>query len=44
MINSILVISLKRLYTTGKVTREKIDALLSSGKIDQESYEYIITE
>ena len=35
--------SLKRLYKAGRVTDEKLQALLSNGEITQEEYDYIIS-
>ena len=39
---SILVESLKRLYTAGKVSLEKIQEMMSTNKISLEEYRYII--
>ena len=39
---STLVESLKRLYGEGKVSVDKLDSMLTSGKITQEEYNYII--
>lgn len=38
---STLVMSLKRLYLANKVTDEKLQAMVSDGKITQSDYEYI---
>ena len=35
--------SLYRLYKKNKINKEKLDALLSSNKIAQHEYEYIIS-
>lgn len=40
---SAMVESLKRLYSQGKVSIMKLDEMLSSGKISQEEYNYIIS-
>ena len=34
--------SLKRLYKAGKITAEKVDELLTYGKITHEEHEYIV--
>jgi hypothetical protein len=34
--------SLKRLYKAGRITKEKLDSFLASGKITQEEYNYIL--
>lgn len=39
---TILVTSLRRLYHKGEVEREKLNSLLDQGKIDSESYQYIL--
>ena len=39
---STLVESLKRLYTSKKVTDEKLKDMVAQGKITQEEYEYIV--
>lgn len=36
--------SLKRLYSAGKITAEKIKDIFISGKIIKEEYDYILTE
>ncbi|MCM1567734.1 MAG: XkdX family protein [Dehalobacter sp. 4CP] len=41
---SIFVESLKRLYTSGKVTIEKLNNLLTESKITQEEYDYITAQ
>ena len=38
---SALVNSLKRLYSKGKVSKDKIKAMLDSGKINNEEYTFI---
>lgn len=38
---SALVNSLKRLYSKGKVSEDKIKAMLDSGKISNEEYAFI---
>ena len=38
---STFVESLKRLYIAGRITVEKLDGLLTDGKITQEEYDYI---
>lgn len=38
---TVLVKSLKRLYANGKVTEEKLKAMLDSGKISDEEYAFI---
>ena len=40
----ILVESLKRLYESGRVTKEELLDRVSSGKISQEEYEYITSQ
>lgn len=40
----ILVESLKRLYKTGRLTLEQIQARLEKGTITQEEYDYIVEE
>lgn len=35
--------SLQRLYKTEKINKAKLDALLASGKINKQEYEYIIS-
>lgn len=40
----ILVESLKRLYSQGKVTREHINEMYQQGKLTTEEYWYIIGE
>ena len=37
-----LVESLKRLYAAGKVTSEKLESMVSEGKITQDEYSYIV--
>lgn len=37
-----LVESLRRLYKAGKITAEKVEELLTDGKITQEEHEYIM--
>lgn len=39
---SILTESLKRLYTAGKVSLEKLQEMMSTNKISLEEYRYII--
>lgn len=39
-----LVESLKRLYNSGKLSREQVEERASSGKIDTEEFEYITEE
>ena len=39
---TVFVKSLKRLYTTGKVTEKKLKAMLESGKISNEEYAFIV--
>ena len=39
---SILVESLKRLYSENKVGIEKLNLMLLAGKITQEEYDYIV--
>ena len=36
--------SLYRLYRMEKINKEKLDELLSNGKINQQEYEYIVAE
>ena len=40
----ILVESLKRLYESGRVTKENVSARVKSGKITEDEYEYIVGE
>ena len=40
---SIFIESLKRLYTSKKVTDEKLQSFLTAGKITQEEYNYILS-
>ena len=40
----ILVESLKRLYESGRVTKEELLDRVASDKISQEEYEYIISQ
>jgi hypothetical protein len=40
----ILVESLKRLYESGRVTKEELLDRVASGKISQEEYEYITSQ
>ena len=40
----ILVESLKRLYKSGKITKENVSARVKSGKITKDEYEYIAGE
>ena len=35
--------SLRRLYNTDKIQKEKLDTLLASKKITQQDYNYILT-
>lgn len=37
-----LVESLKRLYSNGYVTTEKLTTMVSDGKITQDEYDYIV--
>jgi hypothetical protein len=37
-----LVESLKRLYTQGKVSEDKLNEMVMSGKISKEEFEYIL--
>ena len=37
-----LVESLKRLYAAGTVTSEKMESMVSEGKITQDEYSYIV--
>lgn len=39
---TVFVKSLKRLYTGGKVTKEKLETMLESGKISNEEYAFIV--
>ncbi len=39
-----VVESFKRLYNSGKLTREQIEERVDSGKINAEEYEYITGE
>ena len=39
---TVLVESLKRLYTDNKITLEKIQSLLKEDKINKEQYDYIV--
>lgn len=39
---TVLVESLKRLYTDNKITLEKIQSLLKENKINKEQYDYIV--
>ena len=41
---SILVESMKRLYQSGKITKENVSARVKSGKITKDDYEYIVGE
>ena len=41
---SILVESMKRLYKSGKITKENVSARVKSGKITEDEYEYIVGE
>ena len=41
---SILVESMKRLYQSGKITKENVLARVKSGKITADEYEYITGE
>ena len=34
--------SMKRLYKTNKINKEKLDVLLTSNKITKEEYDYIL--
>ena len=38
-----LVESLRRLYKSGKITKEKVDELYNNNKITEEEYNYITT-
>ena len=40
----ILIESLKRLYKSGKITKENVSARVKSGKITKDEYEYIAGE
>ena len=37
-----LVESLRRLYKSGRINREKVDELFKNGKITEEEYNYIL--
>ena len=39
-----LVESLKRLYESGRITKENVSARVKSGKITKDEYEYIAGE
>ena len=41
---SILVESMKRLYKSGKITKENVKVRVKSGKITEDEYEYIVGE
>ena len=41
---SILVESMKRLYKSGKITKENVKVRVKSGKITKDEYEYITGE
>ena len=41
---SILVESMKRLYQSGKITKENVKVRVESGKITKNEYEYITGE
>ena len=41
---SILVESMKRLYKSGKITKENVKVRVKSGKITKDEYEYIAGE
>ena len=41
---SILVESMKRLYQSGKITKENVKVRVKSGKITEDEYEYITGE
>lgn len=41
---SILVESMKRLYQSGKITKENVKVRVKSGKITEDEYEYIVGE
>ena len=41
---SILVESMKRLYKSGKITKENVKVRVKSGKITVDNYEYITGE
>lgn len=41
---SSLVESLKRLYPTSQMVKDKVEVLLTDGKLTQEEYDYIVTE
>ena len=41
---SILVESMKRLYQSGKITKDSVKARVKSGKITEDEYEYITAE
>jgi hypothetical protein len=40
---STLAESLKRLYSQGKITIEKLDTMKADGNVTQEEYDYITT-
>ena len=42
--SSILVESMKRLYKSGKITKENVKVRVKSGKITVDNYEYITGE
>lgn len=39
---TLFIESLRRLYNEGKITKNKVDQLLSTKKITQQEYNYII--
>ena len=41
---NILVESMKRLYKSGKITKENVKVRVESGKITEDEYEYIVGE
>jgi hypothetical protein len=41
---STLVESMKRLYKSGKITKEQVEERLNTGKISQSEYEYIVRD
>ena len=41
---SILVESMKRLYQSGKITKDSVKARVESGKITEDDYVYIVGE
>ena len=41
---SILVESMKRLYQSGKITKDSVKVRVKSGKITEDEYEYIVGE